>query len=68
MHPNEIRITDKKSLDDYEAFLSSLYPEISGDIAIVVKEIGKIMGYMDVLYGIDNPALMDFKKNKKYRN
>lgn len=61
-----IRIMDKKSLDDYETFLSTLYPEISGDIAVVVKEIRKIMGYMDVLYGIDNPALMDFKKNKKY--
>jgi len=24
------------------------------------------MGYMDVLYGIDNPALMDFAKNKRY--
>ncbi|MBK6622927.1 MAG: hypothetical protein IPG32_19450 [Saprospirales bacterium] len=29
-------------------------------------EIRKIMDYMDVLYGIDNPLFLDLKKDKKY--
>lgn len=61
-----IRITGKDSLRDYEAFLKNHFPENARDIEAIVREIEKIMGYMDVLYGIDNPALMDFAKNKKY--
>ncbi|TVR70451.1 MAG: NAD(P)/FAD-dependent oxidoreductase [Marinilabiliales bacterium] len=61
-----IKVIDKNSIDDYEAFLKSHFPENAGDISAIIKEIIKIMGYMDVLYGIDNPALMDFARNKKY--
>ena len=60
----EVRDTD--SLQEYESFLQSFYPENSGDISAIIKEIRKIMGYMDVLYGIDNPALMDIARNKRY--
>jgi phytoene dehydrogenase-like protein len=61
-----IKIIDKHSITDYEAFLKSHFPENTCDISAIMKEIIKIMGYMDVLYGIDNPALMDFARNKKY--
>jgi phytoene dehydrogenase-like protein len=61
-----IKAIDKNSIADYEAFLKTFYPENSSDISAIIKEIKKIMCYMDVLYGIDNPALMDFAKNKKY--
>lgn len=61
-----IKVIDKDSIAEYEAFLKSFYPENTSDISAIIKEIKKIMGYMDVLYGIDNPALMDFAKNKKY--
>lgn len=61
-----IKVIDKDSIAEYEAFLKSFYPENSNDISAIIKEIKKIMGYMDVLYGIDNPALMEFAKNKKY--
>jgi phytoene dehydrogenase-like protein len=61
-----IKVIDSNSIAEYEDFLKSFYPDNSRDISAIIKEIKKIMGYMDVLYGIDNPALMDFAKNKKY--
>lgn len=61
-----IKVIDKSSIADYETFLKSHFPGNASDISIIIKEIKKIMGYMDVLYGIDNPALMDFAKNKRY--
>ena len=61
-----IKVINQDSIAEYEAFLSSFYPESKKDISLIIKKIKKIMGYMDVLYGIDNPALMDFTKNKKY--
>jgi len=61
-----IRINDKSSIAEYERFLKTFYPENTADISTIIREIKKIMGYMDVLYGIDNPALMDIPNNKKY--
>lgn len=61
-----IRVTSKKSIAEYEAFLKSFFPDNINDISAIILEIKKIMGYMDVLYGINNPALMDFAKNKRY--
>ncbi|PKP39052.1 MAG: NAD(P)/FAD-dependent oxidoreductase [Bacteroidetes bacterium HGW-Bacteroidetes-15] len=61
-----IKVIDRNSIDDYEIFLKSHFSQNASDISAIIKEIKKIMGYMDVLYGIDNPALMDFAKNKKY--
>ncbi|MFN2395486.1 MAG: phytoene desaturase family protein [Bacteroidales bacterium] len=61
-----IKVIGKDSIADYETFLKSFFPENSSDISEIIREIKKIMGYMDVLYGIDNPALMDFSKDKKY--
>lgn len=61
-----IRLKDKSSVVDYEQFLKVQYPDNLKDIESIVKEIKKIMGYMDVLYGIDNPAFLDFKKDQKY--
>jgi phytoene dehydrogenase-like protein len=61
-----IEVKDKSSIAVYEDFLKSFFPENSKDIAAIIREIRKIMGYMDVLYGVDNPAFMDIPKNKKY--
>lgn len=61
-----MRVLDKNSIAEYEDFLKSHFPENTRDVSVIIKEIKKIMTYMDVLYGIDNPALMDFAKNKKY--
>jgi len=59
-----MNVTGKNSLDEYEVFLQSFYPENAADVSAIIKEIRKIMGYMDVLYGIDNPAFMDIPKTR----
>lgn len=61
-----IKLKDKASVAEYEDFLKAQFPENKGDVHAIVGEIKKIMGYMDVLYGIDNPAFLDFKKDQKY--
>lgn len=54
-----IDVVSKDSLPAYQALLEKYYPENRADIAAIVREIGKVMGYMDILYGIDNPLFMD---------
>lgn len=61
-----MKVSGKKSIDDYERFLIDQYPDNETDIKAIILEIKKIMGYMDVLYGIDNPAFLDLKKDKDY--
>lgn len=54
-----IGIESKDSLAVYQELLEKYFPENKPDIAGIVQEIRKIMGYMDILYGIDNPLFMD---------
>ena len=61
-----IRLESDESIEDYQALLSDLYPENRDDIAAIIAEIKKVMGYMDVLYGIKNPAFLDMKKDRAY--
>lgn len=53
-----IMLKSKDSLDSYIAMLVSIFPDNAEDIACIKEEIRKVMGYMDVLYGIDNPLFM----------
>ena len=59
-------LKDKSSLNDYETFLKLHFPENGKDIEAIIQEIRKIMDYMDVLYGIDNPIFLDIKKDYRY--
>lgn len=61
-----IRIKNKDVVNDYENLLISKFPEEKESIKRIVVEIKKIMKYMDILYGIDNPLFFDFKTNKKF--
>lgn len=61
-----IQVKDKQSLEDYRALLIKKYPDNQVDIDAILGEIEKIMKYMDILYGIDNPLFMDMLKDKKY--
>ena len=61
-----VKLENKNSIVDYESFMKSQFPSNTGDIEAIIKEIKKIMGYMDILYGIDNPAFLDINKDKKY--
>lgn len=59
-------IEDIHSLDGYQEMLCRLYPESEGDICAIMAEIRKITGYMQVLYGIDNPLFMDNFQDLQY--
>jgi len=61
-----IRIDTIDSLNDYREMLVKLYPDNENDIDVILHEIKKVMNYMDVLYGIENPLFKDLKKDKKY--
>lgn len=61
-----IRIKSRESLSDYREMLVKLYPESEPDIDAILREIRKIMDYMSVLYGIENPLFKDLKNDKEY--
>jgi phytoene dehydrogenase-like protein len=61
-----IRIDNPQSLSNYEHLLASLFPDNREDIAAIIGEIRKIMAYMDVLYGIDNPLFLDSYQDTSY--
>jgi len=61
-----MRVSGKESVDEYEHFLIEQYPDNVADIKAIIIEIKKIMGYMDILYGIVNPAFLDINKDKDY--
>ena len=55
-----------ESLTEYEAVLIRKFPDNELDIVAIIGEIRKIIGYMDVLYGIENPLFMDLTMDKSY--
>ncbi len=61
-----VRLTSKESLVEYEGLLSRTFPGYEADVRRICGEIAKVMGYMDVLYGIDNPLFMELKKDTQY--
>lgn len=43
------------------AVLKKYFPSNGEDIEKILKEVVKVMGYMDVLYGIDNPIFKNIR-------
>lgn len=54
-----VELKDKTSLEDYRALLKRHFPDSTEDVDRILKDIEAVMGYMDVLYGIDNPLFLD---------
>ncbi len=61
-----VKLTSKDSLAEYEALLVRTFPGFEADVRRICSEIAKVMQYMDVLYGIDNPLFLDLKKDTQY--
>jgi phytoene dehydrogenase-like protein len=61
-----IRVNSEENLTDYQSLLNNLYPECKDQIGEIVTQIQKIMHYMKVQYGIDNPIFLDMKKDREY--
>jgi len=63
---NIIQVNSEEDVDTYQALLTDLYPESREEIKEIVQQIRKIMHYMDVQYGIDNPIFLDYKEDWAY--
>ena len=61
-----IKVESLESLKDYQAMLLKLYPDQEQHIQNILTEIKKVMDYMDILYGIENPLFKDLKHDKEY--
>lgn len=60
------RLGSKDSLKSYAKMLADIFPENESDIDKIAQEIEKVMDYMDVLYGIDNPLFLEDIKDREY--
>ncbi len=61
-----VDLINQESLQSYEAMLVKYFPEEKDNIALIMKDITKVMGYMDVLYGIENPLFLPKPYSMEY--
>ncbi len=61
-----IRVNSVDSIANYQALLTELYPESSREIAMIIEQICRIMRYMEIQYGINNPIFLDPKADREY--
>lgn len=61
-----IRIDKPEDVQAYQSLLNGLYPESEQEIHELILQIKRIMEYMKVQYGIDNPAFLDIKEDRDY--
>jgi phytoene dehydrogenase-like protein len=61
-----IKLSSRDSLLDYQDLLNRQFPNDQKDIQAIIDEVKRVMIFMDILYGIDNPLFLDFKNNKTY--
>lgn len=60
------RLESRDSLKTYIGMLISIFPENKEEIIKIGKEIKKVMEYMDIIYGIDNPLFREDFTDKEY--
>lgn len=64
---NEIlNIKGIESLTEYSNLLKRLYPESEAETDQIIGIIRRVMKYMDVLYGVDNPNFKDMSHDMIY--
>ena len=61
-----VKLALRDSLQSYSSMLATLFPHNAQDIVRIAAEIKKVMGYMDVLYGIDNPLFLQNMRDREY--
>lgn len=61
-----IELNDLNDIPHYESLLMKHFPDDQKEILLIVKKIKSILKKMDVLYGIDNPMIVDIKKRPRY--
>lgn len=60
------RLTGPESLKDYCSMLEGSFPAQGEEIGKIESEIRKVMGHMEVLYGIENPLFLENLRNPSY--
>lgn len=72
-NPVSIGITDRwtrlsgpESLKEYCSMLEGLFPAQREEIGKIESEIRKVMGHMEVLYGIENPLFLENLRDPSY--
>ena len=61
-----IPVDSPANLADYQELLERFYPDSHADIARIIGEIKRAMKYMDVLYGVENPAFKNLRRDRGY--
>ena len=61
-----IPVESEAHLSDYRRLLEHFFPGSREDIARILQVVRRVMKHMDVLYGIENPAFKDLKKDRAY--
>ena len=61
-----IEIASDADLNTYADMLTHFYPNSAQDIKAITAQLRRIMTYMDIQYGIDNPLFLDPKTDRKY--
>jgi phytoene dehydrogenase-like protein len=61
-----IRLSGAGSLEDYRGLLAGLYPESAAEVDRVIAKLRETMGFMEVLYGAENPAFHDLARDREY--
>ena len=59
-------VTSQANLADYQELLERLFPDHRADILRIMRVIRRVMKHMDVLYGIENPAFKDLRRDRAY--
>jgi phytoene dehydrogenase-like protein len=61
-----INVESRESVDEYRRFLNRNFPDCEAEVDEIIRQVKLIMGHMDVLYGVENPAFFDLKEDKEY--
>ncbi len=61
-----VPVESRDDLADYQALLEHFYPESRQDVARIIDVVKRVMGHMDVLYGVENPAFKDLRRDRNY--
>ncbi len=61
-----IHLDTPDSVYAYKKLLTDMYPASKQEIEEITQQIVKIMHYMEVQYGIDNPLFLDVKEDRDY--
>jgi phytoene dehydrogenase-like protein len=61
-----IWINSKEDIKEYQDLLTRKFQDSRDEISEIMLQIRKIMQYLDVQYGIDNPLFLDMKKDRGY--